>query len=254
MLAKMELERVILLKFNDPQSFVIQNAESKVITENRGVFNCLPAGKVWTDDAVKMLRHWLMSSKEVRFSPMKGVEGLLFFKDNEERIVNVKKLLIELKFGRNFSFLYQSQENKRMTLLKDFWVELHDLNIDYKQFLDIPAEKAAVSKKNEQHPAPEIIGPAAKRPKTPIVASSVAEPTTEPMPELSDVCMEDVLMVKDKEASVISPPQPLAPSENYYKFYPGKDPVFVYGKDHVPVFKNIEEVPIHKDLLSFVAQ
>lgn len=197
----MKLERVEVLEFVDPSSFVTRDAVSKEVKENRAIYNCLPVQSGnWQDSTKTMLRHWLtLAQDQVWFCQVRNNEGLLFFRDPKQRIINVKTMLVDLFLAQKHSFVYQKMERRQLEELMSVWAELHELKIDYAEFRD---------------------------PKT----------TSDVVP-VDDIPKEPESMIMHFD-------------ENSYKYYPGPDPVFIYGKVHPAPIQSIPFAHLLKDMMS----
>lgn len=249
----MELERVCVTDCKSPCNLTLQNPTTKVKQENCGVFNCVPkSGKDWPAEATELIRFWLTSADAVWFLRMDKASGLVFFKDPQLRIVNVRELLVQLQLGKNLSFLFLSLEKKRLTKLKQDWSELHDLTIDYKEFLIMP--------KRESKVLDEIV-------QAPIISKKPREEplTVDDKLESNEVPMETNAEEQEMELRTIHPPPEATPKQpsrkinkqsvaepepkkNYYQYYPDTKPIFVYGKDHPVPYKSHLEVPFDANI------
>lgn len=202
-----KVERVVFLSLEDPSSMVVQNA--KLVSKKIGVYNCVPNSKTnpqkWADEASLILGHWLSRAKDVWTVHMSNKDlHMVFFRDNQGRIIYVKEMLIQLKFAQNNGFVLKTAETKKLEELKSDWTELFDLKIDYSQFSIIP--------KRTDNPEPLPDFPQAKR-------------------------------------SRLDDPEPAdGNTEDHFKFYAGKDPVFIYGKEHPVPYTSWDTIPYPNNL------
>lgn len=250
----MERERVLVLACVNPQDLVLQNCKSKVVYEHQGVYNCIPANEEdsWTAETTAILRHWLTQSESVWFVRLDKDSGLVFFKDQQDRIINCREMLVELKMARKFSFSFQAVERMRLKKLMVDWVELHELKIDYAEFKNISAKRVdkpeplpdTPSPKRIKEDVPDSVSP--ERLSKPPVAEEEGEQMSvdedeqiSPMEALMRALEQELNSVKEeKQKPVIALSQ-----QNSYKFYGGKDPVFIYSKEHVEPYQSMDEVP-----------
>lgn len=251
----MELERVLVLSCVDPQSIILQNVRTKIVNENCGIYNCLPVeNKAWSEEVIYLLRHWLTLSQEVWFSRMDIASGMLFFRDHQERIINAKTMLAEMKLCKNLSFIYVTQEKKRLAKLKEHWVELHDLKIDYAAEFKIVI---CATPKRVEKPGPlDAAEPLAKKAKEHIPEEQPAQGGIAEEPAIEDIPVEphpDLISSSPSpsHSPAMSSPNPEQIS-NSYKFYPGKDPVYVYGKVHTEPYASLDDVPFPDSLKSSI--
>lgn len=226
----MAWERVLVLKCDDPRSLVLLNTKTK-IEVTCGIFNCDPIeNNVWSEKACVLLRHWLMKAVDVWLVRMDEESGLVFFRDPEDRIVNAKQMLVELKMAKNRSFVFQKKETTMIGKLKTIWTELHDLNIDYSFFTELN-----VSPKRMKSVPESLPEPVAKKPKE-------FDPFEEEM-----MAMEALVPITPESNPEDSKLDPIK-LESSLKYYPGKYPIFVYAKDHPEPFTSMLQVPLLKSI------
>lgn len=187
-----------VLVFVGPSSFTTRDVLSKVVKENRAIYNCVPVqSNDWEESTKSMLRHWLTSAKDqVWFCRVQNNEGMLFFRDPKQRIINVKTMLADLFLAQKHSFVYQKMEKRQLEKLMSIWEDLHELKINYAEFLD---------------------------PKT-------NDPVNGELKAASEMSLEPVAMDLNFD-------------NNSYKYYPGPEPVFVYGKVHPVQIASLDKVP-----------
>lgn len=134
----MALGRISVLEFKDPSAFRVLE-QQRVLAKEYGVYNCVPAQgqSKWPESTCKILRFWIANAKDTWFGLLDGNSGLLFFRDDQGRIINVKTLLVQLNLGATESFMKAREEGRKLKILLEKWAEFHELTIDYSYFLKI---------------------------------------------------------------------------------------------------------------------
>lgn len=239
----MNRQRVIVLSLEHPASMVLKEVQSHIVHENHGVYNCIsadPGGK-WSEEATNVTRHWLTKSEEVWFYRMTKDAGLMFFRDIQGRIINVKEMLIELKLAKKFSFMYQSREQTQIKKLKSEWVDLHDLKIDFNQFKEIQCKKVERCDPLPGPPEHKEVNAVEIPVQSSISSLEAAAAFLEALE--SGQSPRPVKLVDQS-----SPKEPSPQLDSTYKYYPGKDTIFVYAREHPEQYKSLDDVPFPDDL------
>lgn len=141
----MVLERISVLNFKEPSEFTAKDVQTTLVNVY-GIFNCVPCkseSNKWPETTCEILQFWIGKAKETWFYPIEGKRGLLFFRDDHGRIINVSALLIGLKLGGPESYMKANKEQQKLKILLSGWEELHELKIDYSEFLN-PRVAAAI--------------------------------------------------------------------------------------------------------------
>lgn len=216
------------------------------ICEEAGIYNCVstnPTGQ-WSEEAIEVARYWLTKAEEVWFDRMNKACGLVFFRDLQGRIISAKEMLVELKLAKKFSFVYQSMEQKRIKNLQVKWRELHDLTIDYSCFKELHCKRVNQPEAPVDQPERKKV-----RKDVPEISSALEAVTA----------FLDTMTPASVAADSMTPDHPIAGKEplalqSFYKFYPGKDAIFVYGQEHPQQYAALEDMPFPEPLKKSISQ
>ena len=223
-----------MLKCTHPQALTLQNTRTNNVFDC-AIFNCSPiAGTTeWPHEAVEILRFWLSrEDSQVWFVRMDPAGGMVFFEDCEDRIINAKKMLCELQLAKNTAFVFKKLEETTLAKLKEVWVDLHDLTIDYNKFRNLSPKR---SQKLEAADTPE-----AKK----------AREETEDLRALKAVLEENCSPTKKEghKQAVSDYEVPLKPefddTPSSFKFHQNSEySLFVYGKNHIQPYQTRSSIP-----------
>lgn len=233
----MELERVTVLECTHPQALTLRNTRTNNVF-NCAIFNCSPiAGTTeWPPEAVKILRFWLSrEDSQVWFVRMDQAGGMIFFEDYEDRIINAKKMLCELQLAKNTAFVFKKLEETKLSKLKEVWVDLHDLTIDYNIFRNLSPKR---SQKLEDADTPEA-KKAREEAEDLRALKAVLEEKSSPK-----IKEEQNRQIKDYEV-----PQKPEFDESSFKFHRNSEySLFVYGKNHTEPYPSRSSIPYFQSM------